>query len=176
MDMITDLYQEYLYVIGKLKDIYGLHLEVDHKDIHTFFKDKKPMFKLMYGTFTADNEPSIVISFHIDLSHADVIMWFTNVYRIHPLLILRDSYIEDSKGETYLGEDAEVLKHIYMAQDILKEWLDNHSIEEMEEYVKAEVHGQVYEPTKTFDSRDQREEAIISFSRNRKPSDDDTLH
>jgi hypothetical protein len=174
--MITDLYQEYLYVIGKLKDIYGLHIDVDHKDIHTFYHDKQPLFKLMYGIFEKDKEPTIVVSFHIDLTHPQAILWFTNIYRIHPLLVLRDSYIEDSNGETFLGEDAYAIREVYQSQEILGQWLDNHTEEEIKEYTEATVSGRAHEPSKTFDSRVEKDQAIIEFNSTRKPGEDDTIH
>lgn len=174
--MITDLYQEYLYVIGKLKDVHGLHIEVDHRDVHTFFKDKKPLFKLLYGTFQEDPDPAIVVTFHMDLTHPEAIMWFSNIYRIHPLLRLHDSYLEDSNGETYLGEDAMALRETYMSQDILATWLDNHDEEEIKEFVEAKVVGREPKATKTFDSLKQRDEAMIEFSRIKRPDDDDQVH
>jgi hypothetical protein len=176
MTMLTDMYQEYLFVIGKLKDIYGLHVDVDHKDIHTFYKDKKPLFKLFYGMFTKESDPSIVISFHLDLIHAEAIQWFSFVYRLHPMLKIHDSYIEDSNGETYLGEDALAIRETYMTQDILGHWLENHDEKEMKEFVEAKVLGRQPDHKKTFDSRTQIDEAIIEFERVRKASDEDDIH
>lgn len=172
----SELYQEYLRVIGRLKDVYKLHIDVDHEDIHTFYVDKKPLFKLFFGTFTKDPEPSIVVSFHVDLYHAEAISWFINIYRIYPALLIHDSFIEDSNGESYLGEDAMALKEVYQAQEILAEWLENSSREEMEEFATAPVSGREPGVTKVFDSRGEKQEAIIEFERLRKPTNDDQVH
>lgn len=172
----SELYQEYLRVIGKLKDVYKLHVDVDHEDIHTFYIDKKPLFKLLFGTFTSDPDPSIVVSFHVSLLHPEAITWFINIYRTHPGILIHDSYIEDSNGESYLGEDALALQEVYQTQDILAEYLENSSREEMEDFATAPVFGRERDTTKSFDSRDEKTEAIIEFERLRKPSNDDQVH
>lgn len=174
--MITSLYQEYLYVIGKLKDAYGLDVDVDHKDIHTFFKNKRPLFKLFFGVFEKEENHSIVVSFHLDLYHAEAIQWFIHIFNQHPLVKLHDSWIEDSAGETYIGEDALAIKEVYTSQRILDEWLNTHDSEEIEQYVKAEVVGRERDPQKTFDSLKQKDEAIIEFKRMSKPTDDSEVH
>ena len=94
--MSNESYQNYLYLIGQLKDIHGLTIDVDHEDIHSFYKDKKPIFKLFYGIFPGNGEPTIVVSFHIDLKHPEVIKWFINIYRIDATIAIHDSYIEVS--------------------------------------------------------------------------------
>lgn len=170
-----DLYQEYLFVIGKLKDTYNLHIDVDHKDIHTFYRDKRPLFKLMYGHFTKDEAPSIVVSFHMDLFHAEAIQWYINIYHFHPLVQLQDSYMEDSNGETYLGEDALALKEVYQAQEILSKWLENHTKEEIKDFTESKVVGRE-KPSRVFDSLNQKDEAIIEFSRMKKPEDEGDMH
>lgn len=172
----SELYQEYLRVIGKLKDVHGLTVDVEHEDIHTFIKGKQVLFKLFFGQFTQDSDPSIVISFHIDLYHHEAIIWFVNTYRIYPSIQVHDSFIEDSAGETYLGADAMALKETYQAQEILNKWLDGSSEEEMEEFVNSEVRGREPNPRKSFDSRREKDEAIIEFNRLRKPPDDDQVH
>ena len=90
------LYQEYLFVIGKLKDIYKLELKADHKDLHSFYKDDRPLFKLFFGNFTKEPHPIIVISFHLDLPHAEAVQWFLNIHYTHPQIKIHDSFIEDS--------------------------------------------------------------------------------
>lgn len=174
--MLMDMYEEYIYVLGKLKDVFKLDMVADHRDIHTFFKDKKPLFKLMYGIFQNDKDPSICVSFHLDLMHPEVIYWASQIYRIHPMLSVQDSHIEDSNGETYLGEDAMAIQEVYRAQQIIGEWLERSNPEEMKEFSKAPVSGRHRDPKKTFDSHVQKDEAIIEFERVRKPGDDDEVH
>jgi len=172
--MVTTLYEQYLFVIGKLKDTYKLDIEVDHRDIHTFYKDKRPLFKLFYGMFTKEDDPSIVVSFHIDMYHPEAIQWFINIYSLHPLIKMHDSYIDDSNGETYLGEDAVALQEMYRTQQVLEHYLENHDTEEIRQVVDSKIVGRHIRPT-IFDSQMQRAEAIIEFNRLGKPSDDDEV-
>lgn len=174
--MTDDSYQEYLRLIGNLKDKFGLTIDVDHRDIHTFFKDKKPLFKLFHGIFNSDDAPSIVVSFHIDLFHPEAVAWFINIYHFHSDIAMHDSYIEDSAGETYLGEDAMALKETYMAQEILNDWLDGSTSEEMRQFANAPVLGRDRDPKKSFNSQTQKYEAIIEFERIKKPGDDEEVH
>lgn len=170
------MYQEYLRVIGKLKDIFGLHIDVDHQDIHTFYKDKRPLFKLFFGSFSQQENPSIVISFHLSLLHQEAIRWFINVYQIHPSVALHDSYIEDSDGNTHLGEDALAIEEVYMAQEILAEWLETHTEEEIKYFATSKVVGKSKDPQKIFDASRQKDVAIMDFDKMRKPTDDDQIH
>lgn len=174
--MITDMYQQYLYLIGKLKDVYSLHVDVDHKDIHTFYKDKKPVFKLFYGMFSENPEEAIVVSFHIDLIHAEAISWFIYIHAIHPLIKIHDSYIEDSNGETYLGEDAIAIQDLYFSQDVLNHWLEEHDEEEIRDFTNSKVVGRESEPNKTFDSLTERTQAMIEFERVRKPGSEEEVN
>lgn len=174
--MVSNLYQEYIYVIGKLKDVYKLDVDVDHRNIHTFYMNKRPVFKLLYGEFQKETSPSVVVSFHLDLHHAEAIQWFINIYSIHPLIKIHDSYIEDSNGEFYLGEEALSIREIYQTQEILENWLSTSDRSEIEEYVKSKVTGRYRAPNPTFDSQKQRSEAIIDFEKLKKPADDEGVH
>ena len=174
--MPTERYQEYIRVIGSLKDTFKLDVDVEHQDIHTFYRDKRPLFKLFFGMFQNEPEPTIVVSFHLDLFHPEAIAWYINIYRAYPQITMHDSYLEDDNGETYLGEDALALREVYQAQEIVNDWLKDSSQEEMEEFAKAPVLGRERDPKKLFDSRKERLEATIEFERLRKPSDDEEVH
>lgn len=174
--MLTDLYQEYLYIIGKMKDIYKLDVDPEHKEIHTFYREKRPLFKLFYGVFKEDKHASIVVSFHIDMYHPEAIQWFINLYNVSPQIALHDSYVEDSAGETYLGEDAVALKQIYVAQDVLHEWLENYDVEDIQAFVEAPVSGRDKKSNPTFDSQAQRTLARIEFDKIRKPDAGEDIH
>lgn len=174
MNMVTSLYEQYLFVIGKLKDTYKLDIEVDHRDIHTFYKDKRPLFKLFYGMFTKEDDPCIVVSFHIDMYHPEAIQWFINIYALHPLIRMHDSYIDDDNGETYLGEEAVALQEMRRTQHVLEHYLENHDTEEIKQVVDSKIVGRHVRPN-IFDSQIQRQEAIIEFQRLGKPSDDDEI-
>lgn len=176
MDMVDERYQEYISLIGKLKDAFKLHVDVDHRNIHSFYQDKKPLFKLFFGILSKETESSIVVSFHIDLLHTEAIRWFWKLKRLQPDLNLHESFIEDSNGETYLGEDAAALKETYQAQEILTQWLEHSTKEEMEKFSQAPVLGRERDPKQSFDSQTQQTEAIIEFERLRKPSDDEPVH
>lgn len=171
-----DMYQEYLYVVGKLKDVHGLEITVEHENVHTFYKNKKPVFKLLFGMHDKEEDTSIAVTFHIDLMHAEAIQWFIAIYNTHPPIRLQDSYIEDSDGNFFLGEDAIKIQYVYTSQDVLKEWLENATKEEIKEFTETKVTGYVEKTQKTFDSQNQREMAKISFNQLRKPTDDEEVH
>lgn len=173
--MLMDLYQEYLYIIGQIKDIYKVDAYPDHKEIHTFSIKGAPLFKLFYGVFQNDKEPSIVLAFHIDMIHPEVIKWFTAIYNISPVVSIHDSWIDDSNGETYIGEDAITIQEVYRAQNILSDWLENHTKEEIEEFTKMDVSGRAAAPRKVFDSQTGRDMAIMEFKRLNKPDDGDPV-
>lgn len=174
--MFTNLYQEYLYLIGKLKDIYKLTVDVDHRDIHTFLTGKRPVFKLFFGTFEKDAAPSIVVSFHIELGHHEVIQWFLKIRSLHPMLQLHDSYIEDGDGLYHLGEEALTIQKIYRAQEILREWLNNKTIEEIEDFSQSKVEVKERDPNRSFNSQLEHHKAMMEFDSMRKPNEDEEVH
>lgn len=173
--MITDLYQEYLFVIGKLKDIYKLEAETNHRNIHTFFVNKNQTFKLMYGTYTTGTN-QIVVSFHIDVSSRDAIYWFLNIQHFYPLLKVVEHHIEDDKGETYLGSDASAIQNLLIQRNTLDHWLTQKSEREIKDFVDGEIIGKVRNPKQSYNSQEESGKAIIAFEHMKKPSDDEDSH
>ncbi len=174
MQMITKMYDEYLYVIGKIKDVHKLSVDVDHKDIHTFYKDKVPKFKLLFGTYNDDNS-CIVVSFHIDVNSMEAIQWFLNIKDIHPLAKITEPYVEDEQGETWLGKDAQKIRDMIFERDIIAEWVDDHDEEELQTFADSKVVGRLRNPKQTYNSQYEREKAIIEFDMMKKPIEDDEV-
>jgi hypothetical protein len=173
--MIMSLYQEYLRVIGQLKDVYKLDVETNHRDIHTFFVNKVQTFKLLFGTY-ASGHNQIVVSFHIDVPSRDVVYWFLNIQYFHPLLKVVDHHIEDDKGETYLGSDASMIKNLMIQRNTLEHWLVNKSERDWKDLVNGEIVGKVRDPKQSFNSQVESDKAIIEFKRIKKPDEDEDSH
>lgn len=174
--MIQNLYQEYIYLVGRLKDIHALDVDVNHKDIHTFYKNKIPMFKLLFGEFSKTKELNIVVSFHIDVKVTDAILWFINIQNIYPLLKVAEVYIDDDKGETYLGEDAELIRNLKFEREVLDQWLSSKGEDEMKEFVKSKIIGNERDYKKSYDSQGESEKAIMDFEFIKPPDDDGDVH
>lgn len=174
--MSSQHYQQYLYLIGQLKDKFKLTIDVDREDIHTFFQGKRPLFKLFFGTHAEEDTPSIVVSFHLDLLHPEVIIWFNEIYELHPTLQLQDSYYEDSKGDAYLGEDALYIQDVARTQEVLSEWLTTSTREEIEEFATAPIQGNPDAALQAFRSPEGQDPAIIKFNNMVKPGSDDEVH
>jgi hypothetical protein len=169
-------YQDYIYLIGQLKDIHKLHADVDHAHVHSFYKDKRLIFKLFYGTFESQKDPCIVISFHLDLKHHEAIHWFVEVYKIEASLVIHDSFIEDDAGETYVGGDAETIRDLKFSQEVLRDWLETSNRQQVESFTKSKVLGRTKTPNKSFDSQFGQKEAIIEFNKIKKPGDGEQFH
>lgn len=173
---IVTLYQEYLYIIKQLREIYKLDVDVPHRDIHNFYKDKKPIFKLMYGKYGGSGDGSIVVSFHITMKVVDSIGWFSKIQKINPMVKLAESYVEDHQGETYLGDDAEYIQSVITEREILAHWLDNKTTEEMKTRSQQNVIGRKVDYRKSYDSRFDGEKATMDFDHLKKPGNDEDIH
>lgn len=173
--MITTLYQEYLFVIGKLKDVYKLEVDTNHRDIHTFYQNKVQLFKLMFGAYE-NGDHQIVVSFHIDVTSRDAIYWFLNIQYFYPMLKAVDHHIEDDKGETYLGSEATAIQNLLMQRNTLDYWLTEKSEKDMKDFVDGEVVGKVRNPKQSYNSQEESSKAIMEFDRMKKPSDDEDTH
>jgi hypothetical protein len=174
--MLIDMYQHYLYIIGKLKDAYQLSVDVNHRDIHTFYKEKMPIFKLLFGQYSGSDEPSIVVSFHIDLSSVFVVQWFHNIQQLHPPLKISEHFIEDDHGETWLGEDANSIRDLKYQQYVLEKWLSRSDTDEIKEFVDSKIVGRTRDFKKTYVSQTEFDEARIEFSKMKKPSAGEEVH
>jgi len=172
--IVTSMYEQYLWLIGQLKEAHKLHVEPDHQDVHTFYRGKLQLFKLMYGRFADQSQDYIVVSFHINLSATDAIEWYVTIKNLHPPIKVADVYIEDARGETYLGEDATKIHTAMIEQQVLKVWLqDNNSKkEDIVKFVESKVVGRVRDHKKAYDSQTEMEKAIIEFDLMKKPVDD----
>lgn len=174
--MLQDMYQEYLYVIGKAKDGYKLDVDVEHRNIHTFYQNKVPLFKLIFGKFSDQEFDSILVSFHIDIKSSKAVTWYANLYKITPFIAVTDHYIEDDQGETYLGEDADIIKNLKLQRNILEHWLSEKSPEEIQGFVESKILGRIRDPKKSFDSLKQSEQAILEFEKMKKSVNDEDVH
>lgn len=174
--MVLTMYQQYMYIIGKLKDVHKLDVEVSHKDIHTFYKDQTPLFKLLFGQYVTDGHHSIVVSFHIDVDSPQAIYWFLTIQGYQPDLTVTEQYAEDDKGEMYLGDDAKIIKNLRFQRDTLEYWLTNKSEDQMKDFVEGKIVGKIRDPKKSYDSRHEMAKAIIDFERLREPDDDEDTH
>lgn len=169
------MYEQYLWLIGKLKDQHKLTVEADHRDIHTFYNGKQPVFKLLFGQFSGKDSQEIVISFHIDLKAPEAIQWFTNVQTLHPSVRLTEVHIEDDAGETFLGEDAQKIADLKIQQEVLRMWITGEENKtEIKQFVASKVVGRMKD-RKFFDTSEM-EKAIIEFDLMKKPIDDGEIN
>ena len=169
-------YAEYLAVVGKVKDVMGLTVEVPHKDIHTFFKDKTPLFKLLYGTFEESKSADIVISFHVDVPANEAMQQYYVIHKIHPWLKLVEEHIEDDAGETYMGEDARILRDTFLEQVILKKWLEKNDPELIREFVGSQIVGRERDLSRSYSANHERDLAIREFEMMQKPLKKEEVH
>jgi hypothetical protein len=176
VSIIVNFYQEYLYVIGKLKDVHGLHVDVDHKDVHTFYKGKQQLFKLLHGTFSEDGTPTIVVTFQIELDAKEIIQWYLNVSNVHPMVKMMESYFEDVAGEIFYGEDAKKLLTVKHDQQCIKEYLAHYDTKGLREFASAKVVGRERDPKKLYISHLEMDQAIKEFETMKKPVEDDEVH
>lgn len=173
--MITSLFQQYVWVIGQLKDRFKMTMETRHRESHEFFFENQPKFKLLYGRMENEQGNCIVFCPHIEMQTKEAIVWFCRVSELHPETVLWDVYLEDDRGESYLGRDAYALQHIYRQKQILEHWLENADEEDMNTFIEAKVYGREKDYKRQFDAFAQREQATTEFIRIRKPDSDDEI-
>lgn len=173
---MDERYSDYLELVEQLKLDHKLEVDQEHSEVHSFLKNDIVIFKLMYGTYDKDRKPSVVVTFQIDLKHHEAIYWFVEIYKLDASIIIHDSFMEDDAGETYLGEEAEIVRDLKKSQEILKDWLDTSSPQQIETFTKSKIIGQTRDHTKSFDSQFEKDEAIIDFTKTRKPGDGENMH
>jgi hypothetical protein len=164
------VYETYKRVIEDLKNYYGLRCNKEHDFIHEFYEiEDVPLFKLIFGYKPELEKTVVVITFHLDVTPVDSVQWYLRVYKVLPELRLQESYYKDDRGETFLGEKAEVLKYYKNEREILENWSRNQ--EDTREYLKnSKVFGRERDRTRSFlDIQDAMEE----FNRFILPTDEE---
>lgn len=173
--MVVSMYQHYLWMIGKLKDSHKMTIVVPHKDSHEMCIDNQPKFKLLFGEFAGHVGECIVFCPHVYLEIKEAIIWFSRVAALHPELLLWDVYLEDDRGEYFLGNDAYDVQNLFEQKATLEHWLENSDEVGIAEFVNSKTYGRVRDPKKLYDSTVQKNLAMDEFLRIRKPDSDDEV-
>lgn len=165
-------YEKYIEIIKDLNDAYGTAVDVEHEFIHEFYENQIPLFKLILGDPGDGQDALLIISFHLDLPATSAIQWFLRITSLHKDANLSAPYIRDSNGDSYVGEDAEIVRMYALEQEILSTWIKS---ERTEEEATARIEKEVEspeEPPKTFATV---KAAVAAFKRLGKKKND-TLH
>lgn len=112
--------EQYENIVTKLVKEFDLIADkTEHEAITEFYEGVLPTFKLILAAGETENESALIISFHVDVDAPSAIQWFLRVKALEPILYLSGSYMCDSYGVCYVGEEAEILKRYMLEQEIL---------------------------------------------------------
>lgn len=132
-------YESYLTFLKYVSEAYKVTMAVEHKCIHEFSEGPIPLFKIIFGHDEKDAKNKIFVSFHIDISSVDAILWW-NRFKTHYYDVkLMESYMKDDRGETFVGQTAEIIHRYKLEQEILSNWASDKS--EAEKYAKEPIYG-----------------------------------
>jgi hypothetical protein len=151
----------------------GLTLDREHQHIATFYEAKNPIFKLVFGHFEGDHDESIVISFYLDLNPALAVNWFHRVVSFYKDISLTTCFYIDDAGESYVEEEAEIIKSYKTEQMVLSKYLDKLDREDIKSFVDSKILGRVRETKKQYLDYHG---ALSEFNKMKKPVDDDECH
>lgn len=166
--------ETYHSLIKKLIDQYHLKVYQEHEFIFEFFEGDLPLFKLIFGRDDEKAYNKIVLSFHLETSVVDAIQWYVKVTNWYADTRLTDSYFKDDSGESYIGQDAEILRRYKMEQEVVSSWLDGESDEEdARDFATSKIRGRIRERGKSFSRMD---DAIREFNMMAKGDHDDEYH
>lgn len=162
-------YSDYIFIIQKLKENHGLVEEVEHKHIHTMREGTVDLFRLLYGYDPDMDVNKLYVSFHLDVTPVDAILWFQKICNYVDRAYLAECYYQDDRGETYVGVDAEAIRLYKQEQLIISNWEADK--EETEKFLKAKIVGRPA-VTKNFHNKQLALEVFNIM----KPNDDETQH
>jgi len=162
-------YGEYILLISKLKDNFGLTEDVEHKYIHIMKEGTVQLFRIIFGYDPETNANELYLSFHLDINPVDSIMWYQRIKQAYSKVKLLECYFQDQRGETYTGQAAEVIRHYILEQEVISNWKSDD--EQTDKYVNAKIIGRNPNENVSFDPKRASEVFNIMV-----PDDDDTQH
>lgn len=141
----TVIYSE---ILKQVRNLYGLTSEIEHEYIHEFFEGPLPVFKLILVAANDDGPGFTMVSFHIEIEAAVAINWFMRIRALDPNLRVTACYLRDTTGESYVGDDAHVLKLYMIEQDIVSTFIQG--TKDPEEIVNQKINLVKPSPIKTY--------------------------
>ena len=161
--------ETYMMLVKQLTEAYKLNFYMEHKFIHEFFEEKIPLFKLIYAVDPKTKDNRVLVSFHLDMDAVDAIQWFDKICTSYPNARLAECYYKDDMDETYLGQDAEVIKMYKLEQEIVTKWLEQGE-EKAKKFAESQIAGRERPKGKSFTDRD---EAFAEFHKMQKGEEDE---
>lgn len=110
-------------IITQIKNLYDVSYEAEHQYIHEFSEGPIALFKLILVN-SNEGKSFMMVSFHIEVEAMDAIQWFMRIRALDPNLRVTACYLKDSNGESYVGEDAQILKLYMIEQDIISTFIE----------------------------------------------------
>lgn len=138
----------YSEILTQVRNLYGLTSEPEHSCIHEFFEGPLPVFKLILVAPNDDGPGFTMVSFHIEIEAAVAINWFVRIRTLDPNLRVTACYLRDSNGDSYVGDDAHVLKLYMVEQDIISSFIQGNK--DPEDIVNQRVIQAKPSPIKTY--------------------------
>lgn len=146
-------YETYIALIKHLCEAYSITFKTEQKYVHEIYEGEIPLFKLMYGYDEKRNINVVLVSFQLDLAILDAIQWWTRIVKTYGTARLMDSYFKDDRGETFLGQSAEVLRMYKIEQRVLENWAGDK--EDAKKFAKEKIYGRgKARPKKAFVDKD----------------------
>ena len=148
-------------IIERLQAEYSLSVDrSEHESIVEFYEGPLPLFKLIVTTPPERTGPTLLISYHIELDAPSAIQWFLRVRHLDPNLMISESYLKDSKGVSYVGEDADILKMYMVEQDVVAAYMQ--SEKDAEDILEQELPSHQPSPIKVYS---EYKKALAEFNR-----------
>ena len=113
-------------VLADLESRFGLSIDRGvHPNLVECLEGPIPLFNLILDLDGDDESEAglMYVSFHIELDAPTAIQWYHRLVIYDKDLAMTGVYLKDAEGETYVGEDAQVLRLYMMEQDIVAKWM-----------------------------------------------------
>lgn len=161
--MRTEYYEA---IVARLQKEFSLTADrSEHPAITEFFEGPLPLFKLIIAQ-DEDLTTSLYVSYQIQLDIPSSIQWFMRLRNLDPNIVVAPSYIKDSEGNSYVGEDAEIILMYMVEQDVITAFVQ--SDKDAEDIVNKKALPQA-SPVKVYSNY---KKALTEFKNLRKGKQD----
>lgn len=167
---VSEHQKAYEKMVTGIVDLYGVKPYKEHECVREFYEGDIPLFKLIYSPGDEEQEPMIVVSFHLDVDSVYAIQWYTRLQDLCPPLRITHCYYQDDAGQTFVGEYAEIVKMYKTEQAAIANWIRENE-ETDEENLEKKV---IVEPSNSLKKvYTSKEQAVQDFNRMKKGKKDE---
>lgn len=154
-------YQLYMDILQTLTKRYQVRTVFENENVHEVFEGPIPLFKLLFAVDEEKVQSYLVMAFYLDMDPVDAVQWFLRVKELYSKVKISSSYYKDSRGESFTGQSAEIVRQTMVEKAVLGNWTQ--SRKEAEEFATSPTHGRGERSFRSFIDEEKAKDELLKM-------------